>query len=111
MIIEVEEFFLPQSGKRLGSRIETNTKNLARLLGYFGVPIVVTPERPVDQKGSLPEKISKHLSDLAQTFEKAFFDLTKENIIRDYLERPGLCNALYMKRSEHKASRPPRVMR
>jgi arylsulfatase A-like enzyme len=24
---------------------------------------------------------------------------------------PGLFNALYMKRSEHRASRPPRVMR
>jgi hypothetical protein len=28
-----------------------------------------------------------------------------------FIAGPGLFNALYMKRSEHKASRPPRVMR
>jgi nicotinamidase-related amidase len=87
VIIDVQEFFLSQSDKALRSRIKTNTKNFARLLGYFRIPVVITLERPVDQKGSLPEEISKHLSDLAETFEKNFFDLTKEKIIRDYLGR------------------------
>jgi nicotinamidase-related amidase len=86
-IIDVQEFFLSQIDKRLRSRITTNTKNFARLLGYFRVPIVATLERPVDGKGSLPEEISTHLSDMAEVFEKNFFDLTKEKKIRDYLGR------------------------
>jgi nicotinamidase-related amidase len=87
VIIDVQAFFLSQADECLRSKIKTNTKNFARLLGYFGVPIVVTLERPVDQKGSLPKEISKHLSDLAEAFEKDFFDLTKEKKIRDYLGR------------------------
>jgi nicotinamidase-related amidase len=87
VIIDVQEFFLSQADKCLHSKIKMNTKNFARLLGYFRVPIVVTLERPVDQKGSLPREIEEHLSDLTETFEKDFFDLTREKKIRDYLER------------------------
>src|SRR6266487_5284458 len=87
VIIDVQEFFLSQVDTRLRSRIKTNTRNFARLLGYFRVPTVVTLERPVDQKGSLPKEIEKHLSDLAETFEKDFFDLTREKRIKDYLGR------------------------
>jgi len=32
-------------------------------------------------------------------------------VVNNSLSLSGLFNALYMKRSEHKASRPPRVMR
>jgi len=85
VIIDVQEFFLQRADKRLRPKLETNTKNFARLLGYFRVPIVVTLERPVDQKGSLPKGIGKHLNDLADTFEKDFFDLTREKKIRDHL--------------------------
>src|ERR1700682_4991697 len=53
VIIDVQEFFLSQANKRLRSKIKKNTKNFARLLGYFRVPIVVTLERSIDQKGSL----------------------------------------------------------
>jgi nicotinamidase-related amidase len=87
VIIDVQGFFLAQAVKRLRSRIRTNTRNFARLLGYFRIPIVVTLERPVDFKGSLPREINKHLGDLAETFEKDFFDLTREKTIRDYLAR------------------------
>ena len=87
VIIDVQEFFLSQVDQPLRSNITTNTGNFARLLGYFRVPIVVTLERPVDQKGSLPTKISKHLGDLAEAFEKDFFDLTKEKKIRDRIGR------------------------
>lgn len=87
VIIDVQEFFLSQADKRRRPTIKTNIKNFARLLGYFRVPIVVTLERPVDQKGSLPKEITKHLSDRAEFFEKDFFDLTKEKKIRDYLGR------------------------
>jgi hypothetical protein len=85
-IIDVQEFFLAEAGNRLlRSRIETNTRNLARLLGYFRVPIVVTLERPIYRKGSLPKGIKSHLGDRAELFEKDFFDLTKEKKIVDYL--------------------------
>jgi nicotinamidase-related amidase len=87
VIIDVQEFFLSQADKRLRRKIETNTKNFARLLGYFRVPIVVTLERPLDQKGSMPQKIAGHLNDLAVTFEKNFFDLTREKTIKDCLRQ------------------------
>jgi len=87
VIIDVQEFFLAQADERLRPKIKTNMKNFARLLGYFRVPIVVTLERPVDQKGSLPREIGKHLNDRAVTFEKNFFDLTREKTITDYLRQ------------------------
>ena len=87
VIIDVQGFFLSQVNKRHRSRIKTNTKNFARLLGYFRIPLVVTHERPVDEKGSLPQEIRKCLGDRAKTFEKSFFDLTKEKKIRDHLRR------------------------
>lgn len=87
IIVDVQEFFLQQVPKRLRSRVETNTRNFGALLGYFQVPIVVTLERPVDQKGSLPRKIALGLADTAATFEKDFFDLTREKTIRDHLRR------------------------
>ncbi len=86
IIIDVQEFFLPQADNRLRSRFKTNARNFARLLGYFRVPIVVTLERPVDRKGSCPKEINKHLGNLAALFEKDFFDLTKDRKIRDHLE-------------------------
>jgi nicotinamidase-related amidase len=63
---------------------QEHLKNFARLLGYFRVPIVVTLERSVDEKGSLPKEIGKHLTGPHETFEKDFFDLTKERRIKDY---------------------------
>jgi nicotinamidase-related amidase len=87
LIIDVQEFFLSQAGERLRSKIKTNTKNFVRLLGYFRVPIVITLERPVDKKGSLPKEIDKHLSGGAKVFEKDFFDLTKEKDIENYIAR------------------------
>ncbi len=87
VIIDVQEFFLRQTDKRLRRRLRTNTGHFARLLGYFRIPIVVTLERPVDRKGVLPEEIEKHLEGRAEFFEKDFFDLTKEKKIRDRLGR------------------------
>jgi nicotinamidase-related amidase len=87
LIIDVQEFFLAQRDKRLRSNIETNTKNFARLLGYFRIPMVATLERPVDQKGALPKEIDKHLRAAAKIFEKDFFDLTKEKAIAEYIAR------------------------
>jgi isochorismate hydrolase len=87
LIIDVQEFFLSQIDTSLRSRLETNIKNFARLLGYFRVPMVATLERPVDQKGALPSEIAKHVSGNAKIFEKDFFDLTKEKKIADYIAR------------------------
>jgi nicotinamidase-related amidase len=88
VIIDVQDFFLSQLGSRLiRSRMETNTINFARLLGYFRIPIVATLERPVYGKGSLPARIRNHLGDRVKLFEKDFFDLTKEKKIRDHLGR------------------------
>jgi isochorismate hydrolase len=87
LIIDVQEFFLSQIDTSLRSKLETNIKNFARLLGYFRVPMVATLERPVDQKGALPREIAKHVSGNAKIFEKDFFDLTKEKKIADYIAR------------------------
>jgi len=87
LIIDVQEFFLSQIDARLRSKLETNIKNFARLLGYFRIPMVATLERPVDKKGALPREIAKHVSSDAKIFEKDFFDLTKEKKIADYIAR------------------------
>jgi nicotinamidase-related amidase len=86
ILIDVQDFFLSQLQPRARSKMKSNFKNLARLLNYFRVPIVVMLERRVDAKGSLPEEINEHLTSHA-TFEKDFFDLTKEKKIRDHLGR------------------------
>jgi isochorismatase family protein len=86
-IVDVQPFFLAQLDKRLRSRIKTNTRNFARLLGYFRIPLVATIERPIDYKGRLPKDIEKQLGDGAKIFEKDFFDLTKDRKIRNYLRR------------------------
>jgi isochorismate hydrolase len=88
VIIDVQEFFLSQLDRPHRSKIETHTTSLAGLLGYLRIPLVVTLERPVAQKGTSPRAISRRLSgnDSAHTFEKDFFDLTREKKIRDHLK-------------------------
>jgi nicotinamidase-related amidase len=85
VIIDVQEFFLAQIDKRQRSRIKTNTANFVRLLNYFQIPIVVTVERPLDIKGTLPAEVGKHLGGNTRRFEKSFFDLSKEKTIRSHL--------------------------
>jgi len=85
VIVDVQGFFLAQVDKRLRAKIKTNTGNLVRLLNHFRIPIVVTLERPVDVKGSLPKEIGKHLGDHARAFEKDAFDLCKEKEIKSHL--------------------------
>jgi len=87
IIVDLQGFFLAQVDKRLRSRIKTNTSNFVRLLNHFQIPIVVTLERPVEFKGSLPKEIRKHVGDRAQTFEKDFFDLCKDKEIKGHLGR------------------------
>src|SRR5262245_968222 len=87
VIIDVQEFFLSQVEPPLQSVLKKDIKNFARLLDYFKVPILVTLERPVEHKGSLPAEIRKHVSRSSRTFEKDFFDLTKEKQIRKFIGR------------------------
>jgi hypothetical protein len=54
-LIDVQPFFLSQLDKRQRSRLTTNIKNFVRLLGYFQIPLIVTIERPIEQKGRLPK--------------------------------------------------------
>jgi isochorismate hydrolase len=86
-IIDVQGFFISQARTRSPSKIRANIKNFARLLGYFRIPIAATLERPVHLKGLLPNEVKKQLGDLAEVFEKDFFDLTKEKRIRNFIER------------------------
>ena len=84
-IIDVQEFFIAQADKRLRLKIKKNTKNFARLLGYFRIPVLVTLERPLARKGGVPPDIRRDLGPGASIFEKDFFDLTKESTIRKHL--------------------------
>ena len=87
-IIDVQEFFLSQAHDRLArARIETNTINFARLLGYFRIPLVATLERPIHRKGAMPKRLQRQLGTQAKFFEKSFFDLTKEKKIATHLAR------------------------
>src|SRR5215471_3455080 len=82
-IIDVQDYFLAQLDDAARSRMETNLVNFARLLGYFRIPIVATLEHPVDGKGTLPDALAAELGH-GKIFEKDFFDLTKEQAIRDH---------------------------
>jgi nicotinamidase-related amidase len=87
VIIDVQEFFLAQLPKRDRARLEANTRNFAKLLAHFRIPVLVTVERPLEHKGTLPAKIGQGLGRAAVTYEKDFFDLTQEKPIRDHLRR------------------------
>lgn len=91
LIVDVQGFFLSQLDGRSRAFIEANTANLIRLLGHFRIPLVVTLERPLEMKGGLPGEIEHELGalkrGLATTFEKDFFDLTREAKIKGHLAR------------------------
>ena len=72
-IIDVQEFFIAQADKRIRSKIKTNTKNFARLLRYFRIPMIVTIERPIARKGGVPMEIKNHLGIRAKVFNPDAF--------------------------------------
>lgn len=87
VIVDLQGFFLAQIDARPRARIKTNTANLVRLVNAFGIPLVVTLERPIGAKGALPREVGRHLGPRAATFEKDFFDLTKDGKIKAHLAR------------------------
>jgi nicotinamidase-related amidase len=86
-LIDFQRFFLAQVDKRQRSKLTTNAKNFVRLLAFFQIPLVVTLERPVQHKGTLPKEIAEHLGERAEIHEKDFFDLTREKTIARRLAR------------------------
>jgi len=85
-IIDYQDGFLAQLEPRARARLRRNMRSFAHLLGYFRIPTLVTLERPVDRKGTVPAELAT-LGDAAKVFEKDFFDLTKEKPIRAHLQR------------------------
>jgi len=86
-IIDVQPLFLSKVDKRLRAKLKTGLANFVRLLDYYNIPIVVTLERPVGEKGELPIEIKRRLPASAATFEKDPFDLCKDAKIRRHLAR------------------------
>ncbi len=84
-IVDIQEFFIRQADRRIRPKIKADTRNFARLLRYFRIPVIVTIERPIAQKGGVPMEIRSHLGIRASIFEKDFFDLTRETRIRKHL--------------------------
>ena len=87
VIVDYQDFFLAQLQGRCRARLQVNTQNFLRLLRYFRIPVVATMERPVNNKGAVPDEIKRHLGSSGKVFEKDFFDLTREKPIRAHLKR------------------------
>jgi nicotinamidase-related amidase len=85
LIVDVQDYFLSQLDGHRRSQILMNTKDFARLLGLFRIPVVATLEKPVETNGAVPQQIGDELNDLSRTFEKTFFDLSREKPISDHI--------------------------
>lgn len=88
-LIDMQGFFLAQVEPRQRARLKTNAGHLVRLIGAYGIPLVVTLERPLNDKGGLPKEVARHLPRRTAIFEKEYFDLCKENAIKSHLARLG----------------------
>src|SRR6186713_195357 len=67
-IVDYQDFFLSQVERRARARLRANTRNFVRLLGYFRIPMIATPERPVYAKGAVPEDIKRSSMGGAQRY-------------------------------------------
>jgi nicotinamidase-related amidase len=85
VIIDVQNYFLSQIDVDRQREILPATKDFARLLGLFRIPIVATLERPIETNGAVPPEIEEELNDLSRIFEKTFFDLSREKPISDHV--------------------------
>jgi nicotinamidase-related amidase len=87
VVVDYQDFFLSQLEARCRDRLQANTLNFLRLLGYLRIPVIATLERPVGDKGAVPDDVKRHLGSGGKVFEKDFFDLTREKPIRAHLKR------------------------
>jgi nicotinamidase-related amidase len=85
VIVDVQPFFLSCLGKHRRARLKTNIANFAALADYYDIPLVVTVERPVEDKGPLPRAIKKRLPAGQPIFGKDSFDLCKDEPIKRHL--------------------------
>jgi nicotinamidase-related amidase len=85
VVIDVQGFFLSQVDKPLRTKLVQGTASLLQLLDSLAIPAVLTVEQPVARKGELPPAIGRYAGRRATTFEKNFFDLSKEAPIRKHL--------------------------
>ena len=85
-IIDYQDWFLAQLEPRSRARLSRNMGAFARLLAYLRIPTIFTLERPVGRKGAVPAGVTATLGSGAKSFEKNFFDLTKEKPIRTHLK-------------------------
>ncbi|MBI3504191.1 MAG: isochorismatase family protein [Proteobacteria bacterium] len=94
VLIDVQELFLAELKEPERSETRAAAADLAGLLSYLRVPVVVTLERPVAEKGGLAKDVARRLGPGAATFEKDFFDLTKEPRVREHLKTLGRRQAI-----------------
>ena len=85
VMIDVQPFFLSHMGKRRRAKLKANIANFIDLIDYYDIPLVVTLEQPVDEKGVLPKTIKKRLPKGQPIFGKDAFDLCKEEPIKRHL--------------------------
>ena len=87
LLIDAQTSFLEQ----MHGACEPLLARLERLLLFtqlLDLPIVATVERPLAEKGALPDS----LQIIARTFEKSSFDAMAENPVREALEALGKCH-------------------
>lgn len=89
LIVDVQDYFLSQLDGYRRSKVLWNTKDFARLLGLFRIPVIATLEKPVEKNGALPQEIQEELNELSRTFEKTYFDLSREQPISEFIAGLG----------------------
>ncbi len=63
-------------------------ERLVRFAELLDLPVVVTLEHPVEEKGGLPERLESALPKTTRRFVKTSFDCMAEEPIRKALDRP-----------------------
>jgi nicotinamidase-related amidase len=94
VIVDLQQSFLTKLDENQSSRLLYATKDFARLASLLQIPIVLTLEKPIEENGSVPQEIAEELTGQARTFQKAYFDLSREAPIKHYLSGLGRKQAI-----------------
>jgi nicotinamidase-related amidase len=78
VLVDVQDFFLRALPPAERTRIKETTAQFLGLLTHLGCPVVATIERPVEEKGTLPQTLLLYAKTPPIVLEKEFFDLTAE---------------------------------